>query len=66
MKVSDAVESVDAFLARGGNLKQIAPVKKGVVAPHLRTCKCGCNGNQTDHSMRLGEKGIQTGSRYAY
>ena len=24
----------------------------------LQYCKCGCNGNYTDHTMRLGERGI--------
>ena len=25
--------------------------------PRLRDCKCGCDGNYTDHSMRAGESG---------
>lgn len=24
----------------------------------LRHCRCGCDGDYTDHSMRLGERGI--------
>ena len=47
-------ESVEEFLARGG---KVTAVKAGAsnVDPALKYCKCGCNGNYTDHSMRQAE-----------
>jgi hypothetical protein len=45
------------FSKKGG---KVAVVPAGVTAidPGLRHCRCGCRGNYTDHTMRLGEKGM--------
>jgi len=65
-------ESVEEFLARGGEIQQIAEgvmtitmatIKKSKKSNikefnSLEDCNCGCEGDYTDHSMRLGEKGI--------
>lgn len=53
---------VEEFLKNGGKIQQCAEGEKsknGNYYPsHLCGCKCGCEGNYTDHSMRLGERGI--------
>ena len=56
--MTDSQKAVQAFLANGGKVQQI---KEGVISNKddtLSGCKCGCSGNYTDHSMRLGERGI--------
>lgn len=50
-------ESVEAFLARGGKIQSVSE-DASAKDESLRHCTCGCEGNYTDHSMRLGEKGI--------
>lgn len=52
-------ETVEQFLARGGEIKKVDECIKVDFRPdYLRNCSCGCNGDYTDHSMRQGEKGI--------
>ena len=54
-------QMVADFLASGGKITQVS---EGVVAndshekdSELLNCRCGCNGDYTDHSMRAGESG---------
>jgi len=47
-------ESVAAFLARGGKIQTVDEGTK-TIDPELKWCKCGCNGNRTDHNMRRAE-----------
>lgn len=60
----DVNSMIDAFFARGGTVQHIAEgertLKQGSdpirdVDPALRHCQCGCEGNYTDHTMRMGE-----------
>lgn len=37
-----------------GEVKQVKEGER-VIDTSLRFCKCGCEGNYTDHSMRQGE-----------
>ena len=52
-------KAVQGFLDKGGKIKTI---KEGKTSNDgfnsLKNCTCGCNGNYTEHSMRLGERGI--------
>lgn len=50
------------FLAK----RTVTVVAEGVRAidPALRHCDCGCNGNYTNHTMRMGERGDFRRARY--
>lgn len=62
-------ETVEEFLARGGKVQQLPPDNRHKPAhlnerarekfnKHARfNCKCGCDGDYTEHRMRMGEKG---------
>jgi len=50
-------ESVEAFLARGGRVTQVAAGATKADFNPLANCQCGCHGDWTDHSMRQGERG---------
>jgi len=50
-------ESVEEFLARGGEIKKVEESENVEFNP-IRNCDCGCEGDYTDHSMRQGEKGL--------
>lgn len=60
--MKDQVSSqVEEFLKNGGKIQQCAEGEKsktGYYPRELVGCKCGCEGNYTDHSMRRGERGI--------
>ena len=56
MDKKDLAAAMAAFQAEGGEITQVAEGEKSsLIDPQLRFCKCGCEGNYTDHSMRLGE-----------
>ena len=46
-----------AFEASGGEVKTVKEGERAI-DPKIRWCKCGCEGNYTDHTMRQGERGI--------
>lgn len=50
------MDYVAMFKAQGGKVKTI-PEGERSIDPYLKGCKCGCNGDWTDHTMRKGEKG---------
>jgi len=57
--MTESEKAITAFLMKGG---KVTTVKEGVTSKDnvdlgLRYCQCGCEGNYTDHTMRLGEKG---------
>lgn len=45
-----------AFENNGGQVKQVQEGTRAI-DPAIRYCRCGCEGNWTDHTMRLGESG---------
>lgn len=49
------------FSQNGGKVQQVEEGKRSI-DPAIRYCRCGCEGNWTDHTMRLGE----SGSRASY
>jgi len=53
-------DAMAAFLASGGKVTQCAPGERAQPQgdPRLADCPCGCEGDYTDHTMRLGERGI--------
>ena len=46
-----------AFESSGGEVKKVKEGER-TIDPRIRWCKCGCEGNYTDHTMRQGERGI--------
>ena len=54
-------EAMARFLAKGGKVETVPADKKSDYKYDyaLRDCTCGCNGNYTDHPLRLGEWGIK-------
>ena len=50
---------VEAYLAKGGKVKQCATGDTAMrqIIRGLSLCQCGCYGNYTAHSMRAGESG---------
>jgi len=49
-------QTIEEYLAQGGKVTQCKPGERKPES-ELKYCQCGCEGNYTDHSMRLGEKG---------
>lgn len=45
-----------AFEQKGGQVKVVSEGQR-TVDPTIRYCKCGCEGNWTEHTMRAGESG---------
>ena len=37
---------------------QVVPEGKRTIDSAIRHCRCGCHGDWTEHTMRLGERGI--------
>lgn len=60
MTPQELVAAMEAFEKKGGTIQQVAEGEstKPKVDPKLRYCCCGCHGNWTDHTMRLGERGV--------
>lgn len=57
MNKHQLAEAMKAFEQAGKKVVVIAEGDKAVssIDPALRYCKCGCDGNYTDHTMRQGE-----------
>ncbi len=49
-------EAMQRYQANGGKVQQV-PTGARTIDDGLRHCRCGCRGNYTEHSMRLGEMG---------
>ena len=47
-------KQINDFFASGGTVKHIAEGERSAHAS-LRYCRCGCDGDYTEHSMRAGE-----------
>ena len=58
--MTESNKAVAAFLAKGGKITTVkeGETSKSNIDPSLKYCECGCHGNYTDHTMRLGEHGI--------
>jgi len=58
--MNDKQETVEEFIARKGKVRVVDPTVQSDKHRHpsLKICKCGCEGNYTDHMMRRGERGI--------
>lgn len=56
MTKQELAAQMEAFAARGGSVKQL-PEGQSAIDPMMKHCRCGCRGNWTDHTMRLGESG---------
>ena len=56
--MTNSQKAVQEFLAKGGKVKEIPEGQTSNKDYSLANCPCGCEGNYTDHTMRLGEKGI--------
>lgn len=56
MTKEELAKSMAAFQASGGKVKEIKESERAI-DPAIRNCRCGCNGNCTDHTMRAGESG---------
>lgn len=46
--------AMSAFSQNGGKVKQVKENQRAI-DPAIRYCKCGCEGNWTEHTMRQGE-----------
>lgn len=53
---ASSIDYVAAYKAQGGKVKFI-PEGESAKDPYLNGCRCGCNGDWTDHTMRKGENG---------
>ena len=61
--ITESDKAVLKFLADGGTITQL---ESGITSHDfgdynpvfLKGCKCGCEGNYTDHTMRLAERGL--------
>ena len=49
--------SMAAFQSQGGKVQKVEEGNRAI-DPSIRYCRCGCNGDWTDHTMRLGERGM--------
>lgn len=49
-------QQINDFFASGGTVKHIAEGERSAPVS-LRFCRCGCDGNYTEHSMRASESG---------
>lgn len=54
MTKAELAQAMAAFANKGGQVQQVTEGER-VINSSLRYCKCGCEGNYTDHSMRQGE-----------
>lgn len=55
-------ETVEEFLARGGQIIEVKPEEKAVAG----NCQCGCRGNYTEHQMRKAENQDVQGYHHPY
>lgn len=54
MNKAELAAMMEAFQNNGGKVKKVEEGKRSI-DPAIRYCKCGCEGNYTDHTMRQGE-----------
>lgn len=60
MTKEELAAAMAAFEHNGGEIKEVPPGATGNPDPlrsTLKYCNCGCGGDWTDHTMRLGESG---------
>lgn len=59
MTKEELAAAMAAFESKGGKVEQVEEGKSGEVYkdPAIRNCRCGCNGDWTEHTMRAGESG---------
>lgn len=57
MNKEQLATSMAAFQSKGGKVQKVEEGKRAI-DPSIRYCRCGCNGDWTDHTMRLGERGM--------
>lgn len=58
MNKAELAAMMEAFQNNGGKVKKVKEGERseaGRANDLVRFCKCGCEGNYTDHSMRQGE-----------
>ena len=60
MTKQEFAAQMEAFSARGGKVNKVAE-GRSALDPMPKYCQCGCRGNWTDHTMRLGESGQRGG-----
>lgn len=58
MNKEELAKAMSAFTENGGKVKQVKEGERAI-DPAIRYCKCGCHGDWTDHTMRLGESGAR-------
>lgn len=58
MRQAELEQAMKYYLAKGGRVTEVQPNVRAI-DDGLRHCRCGCRGNYTDHTMRLGERGIR-------
>lgn len=58
MNKAELEAMMEAFQSKGGAIKEVKEGERSeysLANERVRFCKCGCEGNYTDHSMRQGE-----------
>lgn len=60
MDKNQLAAALAAFSQNGGKVQQVEEGARAI-DPAIRYCRCGCEGNWTDHTMRLGESGSRAG-----
>lgn len=58
MSKEQLAAAMAAFEQKGGQVRKVEEGKRSI-DPAIRYCKCGCEGNWTDHTMRMGESGTR-------
>lgn len=59
MNKAELAAMMEAFHNKGGKVARVEEGKRAI-DPVIRHCKCGCNGDWTDHTMRQGESGTRS------
>jgi hypothetical protein len=59
MNKAELAAMMEAFQNKGGKVDKVEEGKRAI-DPAIRHCKCGCNGDWTDHTMRQGESGTRS------
>lgn len=57
MTHADIESQIAAFFAKGGKIQEVPAGQRTEAVPGLSSCRCGCHGDYTEHSMRAGESG---------
>lgn len=56
MSKEDLAKAMAEFTAKGGKVATVDEGKR-TIDPLIKNCQCGCRGDWTEHTMRLGENG---------